>query len=93
MLQKEFHQLCERYNSLFEAYTDGSNCEQKVAADNSLALQLREGSFVFNAELEGILLALKKFTALRKTIRFLPFTLAVFLLLKACKEKLIVSTV
>ena len=50
-------------------YTDGSKCNQKVAAatfyptypDNSGANRLRDGSSIFNAELEGILLALKKF--------------------------------
>ena len=30
--RKEYQQVHERYNSYFEAYTDGSKCEQKVAA-------------------------------------------------------------
>ena len=63
---KEYQQLRERYNSYFKAYTDGSKCEQKVAAatfypkdpNNSVAVRLGDGSSVFNAELEGILLAL-----------------------------------
>ena len=69
VLRKQFQQLRERYNSYFEAYTDGSKCEHKVAAaafftkdpDNPKTTRLRDGSSVFNAELEGILLYLKKF--------------------------------
>ena len=68
VLRKEFQQLRERYNSYFEAYTDGSKSEHKVAAaafftkdpDKPKITGLRVGS-VFNAELEGILLSLKKF--------------------------------
>ena len=64
VLKKEFQQLRERYNSYFEAYTDGSKSEHKVAAaafftkdpDNPKTTRLRDGSSVFNAELEGILL-------------------------------------
>ena len=63
VLRKEFQQLRERYNSYFEAYTDGSKSEHKVAAaafftkdpDNPKTARLRDGSSVFNAELEGIL--------------------------------------
>ena len=65
----------EWYNSYFEAYADGSKCEQKVAAatfypiypDDPGTTWLRGGSSVFNAYLEGILLALKKFLTLTKT--------------------------
>ena len=32
VFRKEYQQLCERYDSYFEAYIDGSKCEQKVAA-------------------------------------------------------------
>ena len=59
---KEYQQLRERYSSYFDAYIDldGSKCEQKVAAatfypkdpENSGAVRLRDGSFVFNAELD-----------------------------------------
>ena len=69
VLRKEYQQLQERFNSYFEAYTDGSKSEHKVAAaafftkdpDNPKITRLRDGSSVFNAELEGILLSLKKF--------------------------------
>ena len=72
VIRKEFQQLRERYNSYFEAYTDGSKSEHKVAAaaffakdpDNPKITRLRDGSSVFNAELEGILLCLKKFLTL-----------------------------
>ena len=72
VLRKEFQQLRERYNSYFEAYTDGSKSEHKVAAaaffikdpDNPKITCWRDGSSVFNAELEGILLSLKKFLTL-----------------------------
>ena len=58
----------------FEAYTDGSKCEQKVATaifypkdtENSRAVRFQDGYSVFNAELEGILLALKNFPSLTK---------------------------
>ena len=74
--KSEFSQLRERYSSYIEAYTDGSKCEQKVAAaafypnspDDSETVRLRDGSSVFNAELEGILLALKYFK--RKTTKY-----------------------
>ena len=69
VFRKEYQQLRERYNSYFEAFTDGSKCEQKVAAaafypedrDDPGMTRLRDGSSVFNAELEGLHLALKKF--------------------------------
>ena len=32
VFQREYQQLREQYNSNFEAYTDASKCEQKVAA-------------------------------------------------------------
>ena len=75
VFRKEYQQLRERYSSYFETYTDGSKCEQKVAAgtfypkepENSGAVRLRDGSSVFNTELEGILLALKNFSTLTKT--------------------------
>ena len=75
VFRKEYQQLRERHNSYFEAYTDGSKCEQKVAAvtfypedpDGPGTIRLRDGSSVFNAELESILLALKKFSTLTKT--------------------------
>ena len=75
IFRKEYQQMHERYSSYFEAYRDGSKCEQKVAAatfypkdpKNSEAVWLREGSSVFNTELEGILLALKKFSTSTKT--------------------------
>ena len=82
VLKKEFQQLRERYNSYFEAYTDGSKSEQKVAAaafftkdpDNPKTTRLRDGSSVFNAELEGILLALKKFLTLSQPKNFIIYT-------------------
>ena len=54
VFQKEYQQLRERYKSHFEAYTDGSKCEQKVAAaafhpedpDDSGIIRLRDGSSV-----------------------------------------------
>ena len=82
VLRKEFQQLRERYNSYFEAYTDGSKSEHKVAAaafftkdpDNPKTTRLRDGSSVFNAELEGILLALKKFLTLSQPKNFILYT-------------------
>ena len=80
---KEYQQLRERYNSHFEAYTDGSKCEQKVAAaafypedpDDPGIIRLRDGSSVFNAELEGLHLALKKFLTLYKSRKnFIVYT-------------------
>ena len=75
VFRKEYQLLRERYNSYFEAYTDRSRCEQKVTAaafylkdpDNPGTIRLRDGSSSFNAELEGINLALKKFVTLSKT--------------------------
>ena len=68
VLRKEFQRLRERYNSYFEAYTDDSKSEHKVAAaafltkdpDNPKITRLRDGSSVFNAELEGILFNYKE---------------------------------
>ena len=82
VLRKEFQQLRERYNSYFEAYTDGSKSEHKVAAaafftkdaDNPKTARLRDGSSVFNAELEGILLTIKKFVTLPQYKRFIIYT-------------------
>ena len=82
VLRKEFQQLRERYNSYFEAYTDGSKSEHKVAAaafftkdpDNPKTTRLRDGSSVFNAELEGMLLALKKFLTLSQPKNFIIYT-------------------
>ena len=59
---KEYQQLRERYDSYLEANTDGSKYEQKVAAiayytkdpDDLGTIRLRDGSFVFNDELQGI---------------------------------------
>ena len=71
-----------RSDSYFEAYTDGSKSEHKVAAaafftkdpDNPKTTRLRDGSSVFNAELEGILLALKKFLTLSQPKNFIIYT-------------------
>ena len=79
VLRKEYQQLRERYNPYFEAYTDGSKSEHKVAAaafftkdpDNPKITRLRDASSVFNAELEGILLSLKKFLTLPQYKRFI----------------------
>ena len=68
---------------VFETHIDGSKYEQKVAAvtfypedsDNPGAIPLRDGSSVFNAELEGILLALNKFSTMTKTYKkFIIYT-------------------
>ena len=69
VFRKEYQQLREQYNSHFEAYTDGSKSEQKVAAaafypeypDDPGTTRLRDGSSIFNAELVGLHLALKIF--------------------------------
>ena len=82
VLRKEFQQLRERYNSYFEAYTDGSKSEHKVEAaafftkdpDNPKITRLRDGSSVFNAELEGILLSLQNFLALSQPKNFIIYT-------------------
>ena len=76
VLRKEFQQLRERYNSYFEAYTDGSKSEHKVAAaaffakdpDNPKITRLRDGSSVFNAEL-----CLKKFLTLPQSKNFIIY--------------------
>ena len=62
VFRKEYQQLRERYSSYFDAYIDldGSKCEQKVAAatfypkdpEHFGAVRLRDGSFVFNAQLD-----------------------------------------
>ena len=82
VLRKEFQQLRERYNLYFEAHTDGSKSKHKVAAaafftkdlDNPKITRLRDGSSVFNAELEGILLTLKKFLTLPQFKNFVIYT-------------------
>ena len=82
VLRKEFQQLRERYNSYFEAYTDGSKSEHKVAAaafftkdpDDPKTSRLGDGSSVFNAELEGIPLIIKKFLTLPQYKRFVIYT-------------------
>ena len=82
VLRKEFHQLRERYNSYFEAYTDGSKSEHKVAAaafftkdpDNPKITRLIDCSSVFNEELEGILLSLKKCLTLPQFKNFIIYT-------------------
>ena len=75
--------MLERYNSYFEAYTDGSKSEHKASAaafftkdftDNPKITRLRDGSSVFNAELEGILLFLKKFLTLSQPKNFIIYT-------------------
>ena len=82
VLRKEFQRLRERYNSYFEAYTDSSKIEHKVAAaafftkdrDNPKITPLRDGSSVFNAELEGILLTIKKCLTLQQFKNFVIYT-------------------
>ena len=96
VLRKEFQQLRERYNSYFEAYTDGSKSEHKVAAaafftkdlDNPKTTRLRDGSSVFNAELEGVLLALKKFLTLSQPKNLL-FIQTAYPQWKACGTRLL----
>ena len=64
------------------SYTDGSKSEHKVAAaafftkdpDNPKITRLRDGSSVFNAELEGILLSLKKILTLPQLKNFIIYT-------------------
>ena len=76
ILRSEFQQQRERYNSYFEAYTDGSKSEHKVAAaaffpkepDNPKTTRLRD------AQLQGILLALKKFLTLPQSKNFIIYT-------------------
>ena len=58
--------------------------------DNPGTIRLRDGSFVFNAKLEDILLARKTFSTLTKTnnyVRSLSSTVTAFQLLNAWKEK------
>ena len=82
VLRKEYQQLRELYNSYFEAYTDGSKSEHKVAAaafftkdpDNPKTTRLRDGSSVINAELEGKLLSLKKCLNLPQFKNFIIYT-------------------
>ena len=83
VFRKEYQQLRKQYKSHFEAYTDGSKCEQKVAAaaffpedpDDPGTTRLRDGSSVFNAELEGLHLPLKKFFNLSKSRKnFIVYT-------------------
>ena len=80
---KEFSRVRQNYSNYFEAYTDGSKHDDKVGAaahfpshpDRPSAVRLRDTSSVFNAELEGILLALRRFkTVARHRKYFVIFT-------------------
>ena len=72
--RKEFCRIREGYSGSYEAFTDGSKQDQRVGAaafypknpDESDAVRLRDGSSIYNAELEGILLALNKFKTLKR---------------------------
>ena len=65
--QQEFLDLKEKYGNFQEIYTDGSKQEEKTGAavycprnpDKSCQMRLRDNTSVFNAELEGFLMALK----------------------------------
>ena len=85
VFKQEFLNLREKFFSenFCEVYTDGSKRERKVAAaafspnypEDPSVLRLRDGSSVFSAELEGILLALRKIKILsRKNEKFVIFT-------------------
>ncbi len=65
--QQEFLDLKEKYSNFQEIYTDGSKHEEKTGAavycprdpDKSCQIRLKDNTSVFNAELEGFLMALK----------------------------------
>ncbi|GFR99314.1 Gag-Pol polyprotein [Elysia marginata] len=68
VFRQEFAQLQEKYAADKEAFTDGSKSEKVAAAsfypkdsDKPEQTRLNDDSTVFNAELEGISLALKYF--------------------------------
>ncbi|GFR94328.1 RNA-directed DNA polymerase from mobile element jockey [Elysia marginata] len=68
VFRQEFAQLREKYTAYKEAFTDGSKSEKVAAAsfypkdpDEPDQTRLNDDSTVFNAELEGISLALKYF--------------------------------
>ena len=72
--RNEFKRVEEKYsgNNFCPFYTDGSKRDEKVAAasfcpkhpNRSQSIRLRDNSSVFNAELQGILLAVKGFKPL-----------------------------
>ena len=65
--QQEFLDLKEKYRNFQEIYTDGSKKEEKTGAaiycpsdpDKCCQIRLKDNTSVFNAELEGFLMALK----------------------------------
>lgn len=67
VFRQEFAQMQAKYASKFEAYTDGSKSNEKVASSTYYpahpncpdTIRLMDDSSVFNAELEGILSAIK----------------------------------
>ncbi|GFN86905.1 RNA-directed DNA polymerase from mobile element jockey [Plakobranchus ocellatus] len=72
--QKEFFWIMENFSNHYAVFTDDSKLEEKVTAaayfrehpDRSKATRLRDGAFVFSAELEGIALALTEIKKLTK---------------------------
>ena len=58
VFRKEYQEFCERCSSYFEAYTDGSKCEQKVAAGKFYPIRLLETPELFGYRTAALLLML-----------------------------------
>ncbi|GFR61062.1 RNA-directed DNA polymerase from mobile element jockey [Elysia marginata] len=80
VFRQEFAQLREKYTAYKEAFTDGSKSEKVAAAsfypkdpDKPDKTRLNDDSTIFNAELEGISLALKYFQR-KRILRSVMYT-------------------
>ena len=75
VFKKEYLSMKENYVNHYEIFTDGSKQDAKVSAacfipsdpSNPLSTRLRDDSSIFNAELQGILLALGKIKHMSKS--------------------------
>ena len=75
VFKKEYLSMKENYVNHYEIFTDGSKQDAKVSAacfipsdpSNPLSTRLRDDSSIFNAELQGILLALGKIKNMSKS--------------------------
>ena len=77
IFKKEFLSVQQKYTNCYEMFTDGSKQDAKVSAacflpndpNHPLSTRLRDDSSVFNAELQGILLALEKMKKMTKSYK------------------------
>ena len=79
ILEKEFLHIKQKYKNCYEIYTDGSKQEERVGAaaffpdqpGEAVSARLADGSSIFSAELEGILMAIRKIKKMeRRTKNF-----------------------